>query len=135
MIDPMMNASPARKNIRSTTSTAATMFSMKPVSEIVFGVSRDSISASRISSCVVGPSRPVRERRRAPERGGVSAVIRRSGGGGAEVPDIRARPGQQPVAEHPGRRGRDAAEEHVGQVVVTGRDDDERDQQRGKGPQ
>ena len=44
MIEPTMKAIPERKNQRSNSSTAATMLSTKPVSEIVFGVSRDSIS-------------------------------------------------------------------------------------------
>lgn len=43
---------------------------MNPVSEIVFGVSRDSISRSRISSCVVGPGR----RRPGPLRRGLRVV-------------------------------------------------------------
>ncbi len=49
MIEPTMKAIPARKKSRSTTSTAAATLSTKPVSEIVFGVRRDSISRSRIS--------------------------------------------------------------------------------------
>ena len=65
MIDPMMNAIPARKNMRPTTRPAAAMFSAKPVSEIAFGVSRDSISRLRISSAV-GPFRGGRGRRGAP---------------------------------------------------------------------
>ncbi len=50
MIDPAMKAKPPRKNSSSQTSTAASTFSRKPVSEIVFGVRRDSISRLRTSS-------------------------------------------------------------------------------------
>ena len=57
MIEPMMNAIPARKNSRSTTSTAAATLSTNPVSEIALGVSRDSISLFLTNSWVVGPSR------------------------------------------------------------------------------
>ena len=68
MIDPMMNAMPARKNMRPTISPAAARFRAKPVSEIAFGVSRDSISRLRIISCAVGPVRGGRGRRGAPFR-------------------------------------------------------------------
>ena len=50
MIEPMMNAIPARKNSLATTRPAAARLSAKPVSEIAFGVSRDSIKRLRISS-------------------------------------------------------------------------------------
>jgi hypothetical protein len=45
--EPTMNATPARKNSRWVTRTAAAMLSASPVIEIAFGVSRDSISRSR----------------------------------------------------------------------------------------
>ena len=57
MIEPTMNASPARKKVRLTTSAAAARLSTNPVSEIVFGVRRLSISRCCINSCAVGPSR------------------------------------------------------------------------------
>jgi len=63
MIEPTMNATPARKNSLPTIRPAAARLSANPVSEIAFGVSRDSISRSRTSSWVVGPSRRERERR------------------------------------------------------------------------
>ena len=52
-----MNVSPARKKKRCVISTAAATFRTRPVIEIAFGVSRDSISRLRISvrnSAVVG---------------------------------------------------------------------------------
>ena len=61
-----MNAMPARKNIRATIRPAAARFRAKPVSEIAFGVSRDSISRLRIISCGLGPLRGGRVRRGAP---------------------------------------------------------------------
>src|SRR6185312_1742194 len=70
MIEPMMNAIPARKNSLPTTSAAAAMLSAKPVSEIALGVSRDSIRRSFISAWVALPLRRGR-----PERSG------RAGGG------------------------------------------------------
>jgi hypothetical protein len=45
--EPTMNATPARKKRRCVTRTAAAMLSARPVSEMAFGVSRDSISRSR----------------------------------------------------------------------------------------
>src|SRR5258708_1904736 len=54
MIEPTMNATPARKNSRATTRPAAVTLRTKPVSEIAFGVSRDSIRRSRTISWVVG---------------------------------------------------------------------------------
>src|ERR1035441_2125856 len=50
MIEPMTKARPPRKNSRSQTSAAATPFSTKPVSEIAWGVRRDSIRRLRTSS-------------------------------------------------------------------------------------
>jgi hypothetical protein len=47
MIEPMMNATPPRKNSRPRISPAAARLRTSPVSEIAFGVSRDSISRSR----------------------------------------------------------------------------------------
>ena len=47
MIDPTMNATPPQKNSVCQTSSAATMLSAKPVSEIAFGVRRDSMSLLR----------------------------------------------------------------------------------------
>ena len=44
MIEPTMKATPPRKKSRCQTSAAATTLSAKPVSEIAFGVRRDSIS-------------------------------------------------------------------------------------------
>ena len=44
-----MNAMPPRKKYSCHTSTAATTHRAKPVSEIAFGVSRDSIRRLRIS--------------------------------------------------------------------------------------
>jgi hypothetical protein len=67
MIEPTMNAIPARKKSLPTTSAAAAMLSAKPVSEIALGVSRDSIRRSRISCCVAAPLRRGRGR---PERFG-----------------------------------------------------------------
>ena len=46
MIDPTMNATPASTHSSWVTSTAAATFSTRPVIEILFGVSRDSISRS-----------------------------------------------------------------------------------------
>jgi hypothetical protein len=46
MIDPTMNATPARTQSSWVTSTAAATFSTRPVIEILLGVSRDSISRS-----------------------------------------------------------------------------------------
>ena len=57
MIEPTMNATPATKNSRSTTSPAAARLSMKPVRLIALGVRRDSISRSRMSSWVIAPWR------------------------------------------------------------------------------
>ena len=71
MIEQTMNATPARKNNLATTSPAAARLSAKPVSEMAFGVSRDSIRRLRISSCVVGPWRV---RRRRGRRGAVVAA-------------------------------------------------------------
>ena len=48
MIEPMMKASPPRKNSWRQTSAAASRFSASPVSEIAFGVSRESIRRLRI---------------------------------------------------------------------------------------
>jgi hypothetical protein len=48
MIEPMMNATPPRKNSCCQTRTAASTFSARPVSEIAFGVRRESISRLRI---------------------------------------------------------------------------------------
>jgi hypothetical protein len=45
--EPTMNATPARKKNRSKMSTTAARLSTRPVSEIPFGVSRDSTSRSR----------------------------------------------------------------------------------------
>ncbi len=50
MIEPTMKAMPPRKNSSSHTSAAASRLSARPVSEIVLGVSRDSISRLRTSS-------------------------------------------------------------------------------------
>jgi hypothetical protein len=47
MIEPTMKATPARKNRRSRISAAAARLRTSPVSEIAFGVSRDSIRRSR----------------------------------------------------------------------------------------
>ena len=55
MIDPTMKVTPARKNSRPTTRPAAARLSTNPVSEIAFGVSRDSISRLRTYSWVIGP--------------------------------------------------------------------------------
>jgi len=67
MIEPTMKAMPPRKKSRSHTSTAARMFSAKPVSEIALGVRRDSISLLRTSS-LRSPLRSV------PARGGRRCV-------------------------------------------------------------
>ena len=47
MIEPTMNATPPRKNRSPSISTAAARLRTRPVIEIAFGVSRDSISRSR----------------------------------------------------------------------------------------
>jgi hypothetical protein len=47
MTEPTMNAIPARKKSSSSTSAAAARLRTRPVSEIAFGVSRDSIRRSR----------------------------------------------------------------------------------------
>ena len=144
MIEPTMNAIPARKNMRPTISPAAARLSAKPVSEIAFGVRRDSISRSRISSCVVGRSAAA----------GCGASHRGLGGAGtnrcrllghrvyavmharpAERPGVGSGPGQQLLGEQRRGAGGERAEEHVGQVVVAGGDDHERDQQRVQRPQ
>src|SRR3954454_15700467 len=78
-----MKATPPRKYSSCQTSTAATTHSAKPVSEIAFGVRRDSISRSRIS---VWYSRAVEliyggdAIRRAPRRPAGSAARREVGG-------------------------------------------------------
>src|SRR5437763_11915592 len=72
MIDPTMQATPARKNRWANTSPAAARLRAKPVSEMALGVRRDSISRLRISSCVVGPSRGRRVRR---GRGGATGSL------------------------------------------------------------
>jgi hypothetical protein len=47
MIEPTMNAIPARKKSLSRTSAAAARLRISPETEIAFGDSRDSISRSR----------------------------------------------------------------------------------------
>jgi hypothetical protein len=47
MIEPMMKATPPRKKSRSRISPAAARLRIRPVIEIAFGVSRDSIRRSR----------------------------------------------------------------------------------------
>jgi hypothetical protein len=47
MIEPTMNATPARKKRRSRISAAAARLRINPVIEIAFGVSRDSIRRLR----------------------------------------------------------------------------------------
>src|SRR5579859_7749118 len=131
-----MNAIPARKNNRPTTSPAAATFSTKPVIEIAFGVSRDSISRSRISSCVVGPERGGRTRRGrgVRTRFGASWVMA-SGGEGSLRLRLRLRPerpcrrpsaGQQARGQERRQARRDRAEEDVGQIVVCRGDNHER---------
>ena len=72
MIEPTMKATPPRKNRRPTTSPAAARFSANPVSEIAFGVSRDSIRRCLAISCAVGRPAPSWLRRRC--RGGMGVV-------------------------------------------------------------
>src|SRR4051794_1553280 len=110
-----MKATPAKKNSRSTISAAATRLRKKPVSEIALGVSRDSISRSRISSCVVGTLPRGRERRglgcrgRTGVAGSAIALCRRL----AERPGVRSGPGQQLLGRHGGDGGGEAAQEHI----------------------
>jgi hypothetical protein len=47
MIEPTMNATPPRKKCSASTSAAAARLRTRPVIEIAFGVSRDSIRRSR----------------------------------------------------------------------------------------
>src|SRR6478609_6551039 len=108
MIDPTMNAIPARKKSLPTTSAAAAMLSAKPVSEIALGVSRDSIRRSFMSACVAAPLRRGRGRKA------------RSGGGVAERPSVWPCAGQQLLGEQRSDAGGDAAQEDVGEVVVAG---------------
>src|SRR5437588_4760939 len=142
MIDPTVNATPARKNSRPTISPAAARFSAKPVSEIVLGVRRDSISRLRIISWAVGPVRGGRVRRGAPllpARGGRvrSGVLTPRGapgrpwsrGGADERPSVRPGPRQQPLRQQRGYAGGEGPEEHVREVVVGGRHHHERDEQ------
>ena len=123
-----MNAIPPRKNSAPTTSPAATRLSAKPVSEIAFGVSRDSISRLRISSCVVGPlagaARAPRVRARARSLGLVAVAAMSAG---AATRSAVARPNahasgraraSRRLRQQRGRAGGERAEERVGEEVV-----------------
>src|ERR1700704_2076816 len=134
-----MNAIPARKNSLPPTRPGGASFSAKPVSEIALGVSRDSISRSRISAWVAAPFRRVRGRPEPSGRRRDGSVCSGTpagtlGGGVAEGPSVGAGPGEQLLGQERRDAGGHAAEEHVGEVVVAGRNDDERDPHRVHGP-
>ena len=157
MIEPTMKAIPPRKNSRSHTSTAASTFSTKPVSEIALGVRRDSIrrlrTSSRRSPEPIGARaargrlapRAVAAAARAPGRGVLSGSHRRAvvayplartcgGRDGREAP--HARPGaREPARAVGGRAGGQRSEQRVDDEVVGGDDDHERHQERVEQPQ
>ena len=140
MIEPTMKAIPARKNRLPTSRPAAARLSMKPVSEIAFGVSRDSISRSRTTSWVI-PTIAARSRSallwaRSPRRR--SAIRRHSlrdqavawpnahASGRARASRCAASSAEMPAVTAP--------EKDVGHVVVPGRDHHERDEHRVDAP-
>src|SRR5437868_5763781 len=80
MTEPTTNAIPARKKSRCVTSTAAAAFRAKPVIEIAFGVSRDSISLLRASERTSAAVR-TSDARLGPDRAGGSVVGAAAAGG------------------------------------------------------
>src|SRR5918995_6251695 len=142
-----MNASPARKNSRCVTSTAAAMLRISPVIEIAFGVKRDSISRSRAnapSSWALRGRRGSRVRRgRVEGAWTVIAVPTRSGGGLAgrlllsrsPRPARRAHPPKEPVGGERREAGDGGPGRGVEPVVVGGDHDHEEEQQRVRGPE
>src|SRR4051794_26900323 len=102
-----MKTTPARKNSRSATRTAATTHRTKPVSEMAFGVRRDSIRRLRTSS------------RRSREEGDVDIWRGLLGRGldGREGPRLRALLREPLGSVEAQRRGR-RAEDRVHDPVV-----------------
>src|SRR5437588_12456689 len=96
MTDPTTNARPARKKRRWVTSTAAATLSAKPVIEIAFGVSRDSISRLRARLRTWAAVRTW-DARLGPGRGGGS-VVDAAGPGGLDVKRAPRPRGRYPPA-------------------------------------
>src|SRR5436190_13652103 len=138
-----MNANPPSTQRRCVTRTAATTFRRNPVTEMAFGVSRDSISRPR---AYARNSWPVRTSRSWPPgtsdaTAGTLQVTRRGGSRWGFVhPLVAPRPGVRPeprelVSRDGGEAGDHRAERCVEPEVVSRDDDDEEDAQRIDGPQ
>ena len=154
MIEPTMKATPPRKKSRSQTSAAASRLSARPVIEIAFGVRRDSISRSRISSrrsAALNATLPLRRTRGLSLR---SRLVRRPEGclwgacGGVIERRCRQALARSPLADGSGEApgagpharqalravggdgGRQRTEQRIEDEVVGRRDDHEGHQER-----